>query len=201
MDARSLFLYLAWFRMFCGVGLFFCISCSACCFRIFRLCLGSHHVFRRGLGVASWCSIVSLMACWMLVRCCEVVRLGWFRACIADFVSAMMAFLCLLYLLMESVLVFLCCWAVILVLKMVYVARWSVMGGEMVPAVVVVCVSVVSVTSMRVEVLWWESYLVGVVIVVCRLFSTRKLWKLGVSFRRLMLMSPCKVIEVPGFFV
>ena len=43
-------------------------------------------------------------------------------------------------------------------------------GNEMVLAVVVVCVSVVSVTSMRVEVLWWESYLVGVVIVVCRLF-------------------------------
>ena len=112
-----------------------------------------------------------------------------------------MAFLCVLYLLMESGLVFLCCWAVILVLKMVYVARWSVMGGEMVPAVVVVCVKVVSVTSMRVEVLWWESYLVGVVIVVCRLFSTRKSWKLGVSFRRFMLMSLCKVIDVPGFFV
>jgi hypothetical protein len=55
------------------------------------------------------------------------------------------------------------------------VGRWSVMGGDIVPAVISVSVSVVRVTSIRVEVLWWSSYLVGVVIVVCRLFSMRKL--------------------------
>ena len=75
------------------------------------------------------------------------------------------------------------------------------MAGAIVPAVVVVWVSVVSTTSIRVSESYLVSYLVGVVIVVCRLFSTRKLWKLVVSFRRLMLMSPCMVIDVVGFFV
>lgn len=65
-----------------------------------------------------------------------------------------MASLCLLYLLMDSVLVLFCCCVGIFVLKMVYVARWSVIGGEMVPAVVVVWVSVVNVMSMRLDVLW-----------------------------------------------
>lgn len=112
-----------------------------------------------------------------------------------------MVSLCLLYLLMVSVLVLFCCCVGSFVLNMVYVARWSVIGGEMVPAVVVVWVSVVSVTSMRLDVLWWGSYLVGVVIVVCKLFSMRKLWNLVLSFRRLMLMSPCMVSDVFGCFV
>ena len=49
------------------------------------------------------------------------------------------------------------------------------MGGDMVPAVICVFMSVVSVTSMSVAVSWCGSYLVGVTIVVCRLFSIRKL--------------------------
>ena len=109
-----------------------------------------------------------------------------------------MVSLCLLYLLMDSVLVLLCCCVCSFVLKIVYVARWSVIGGDMVPVVVVVWMSVVSVTSMRVDVLWWGSYLVGVVIVVCRLFSMRKLWNLVLSLRRLMFISPCMVIDVLG---
>ena len=64
-----------------------------------------------------------------------------------------------------------------------------------------VSVSVVSTTSIMVEVLCFGSCLVGVVIVVCRLFSIKKLWKLCGSFRRLMLMSPCMVIDVVGLFV
>ena len=112
-----------------------------------------------------------------------------------------MVSLCLLYLLMDSILVLLCRCVCSFVLKKVYVARWSVIGGEMVPAVVVVWMSVVSVTSMRVDVLWWGSYLVGVVIVVCRLFSMRKLWNLVLSLRRLMLISPCMVIDVFWYFV
>ena len=46
----------------------------------------------------------------------------------------------------------------------------------MVPAVAFVCESVVSITSMRVFVWCLVSYLVGVVIVVCKLFSMRKRW-------------------------
>ena len=47
------------------------------------------------------------------------------------------------------------------------------MGGEMVPAVALTSVSVVSVTSMSVAVLVCiSSYRVGVVMVVCRLFSS-----------------------------
>lgn len=79
MVLLSWFLYAACFCMFVGVGSFFRISCSACCFCIFRLCLGSHHIFRRGLGVVSCFSIVSCSACWMLAKCCEVVMgLGLF---------------------------------------------------------------------------------------------------------------------------
>ena len=189
--------------MFLGVGLCIRMLCSACCFCILRLILGSHHASRRGLGFASWCAIVSFRACWMFSKCCEVVRgRVWFCACvIAALASAMMVSLCLLYLLIDSVFVLSCFCACILVLKMEYVARWSVMGGEMVPAVVAVWVSVVSVMSMRVDVPWWGLYLVGVVIVVCKLFSRRKWWKTGLSFRRLMLMSPCMVIDVLGCFV
>ena len=48
-------------------------------------------------------------------------------------------------------------------------------GGEMVPAVALTSVSVVSVTSMTVAVLVCiSSYRVGVVMVVCRLFSSSK---------------------------
>ena len=76
------------------------------------------------------------------------------------------------------------------------------MGGDTVPAITGVWVSVVSVTSMMVAVfLWYESYLVGVVIVVCRLVSVRKSRNLRVSFSRLMLMSPCIVIDVCGCLV
>jgi hypothetical protein len=62
----------------------------------------------------------------------------------------------------------------------------------MVPAVVAVSVSVVSVGSMRVLDRYRVSYLVGVVIVVCRLFSSRNMKKgdMGVSFSRFMFMSP-----------
>ena len=139
----------------------------------------------------------------MLANCCEVERgLGWYLAfVIAVFASETMVSLCLVYLLMDRVLVVFFCRVGSLVLKTVYVARWSVMGGEIVPVVVVVWVSVVSTTSRRVAVACVSLYLVGVVIVVCRLFSRRKSWNLVVSCRRLMLMSPCMVIDVLGCFV
>lgn len=73
-------------------------------------------------------------------------------------------------------------------------------GGEMVPAVMCVVVSVVRVGSMSVGVLWTGSYLVGVVIVVCRLFVVRRLvkgWR-GRRLKRLMLWSPWSVISVLG---
>ena len=76
--------------------------------------------------------------------------------------------------------------------------RWSESGGERVPAVVAVSARVVSVTSMREAELWTSSYLVGVVMVVKRSFSMRKLWKWWVWFSRLMLRSPWMVMEVWG---
>lgn len=71
----------------------------------------------------------------------------------------------------------------------------------MVPAVVAMSVSVVSVTSIEVEELWSGSYLVGVVIVVCRLFSMRKLKRFGLSCSMFLFRSPCIVIDVCGWFV
>ena len=49
------------------------------------------------------------------------------------------------------------------------------MGGDIVPAVISVSTSVVRVTSMSVAVLCCGSYLVGVIIVVCRLLTIKKL--------------------------
>jgi hypothetical protein len=62
---------------------------------------------------------------------------------------------------------------------------------------------VVSMVSIKVAVLYMGSYLVGVVIVVYRLFSVRKLWNLccGERLSRLMLMSPMMVISEEGDFV
>ena len=60
----------------------------------------------------------------------------------------------------------------------------------------------VSVTSITVAVfLWYVSYLVGVVMVVCRLFSIRNMCILWLSLSRLLFMSPCIVIVVFGWFV
>ena len=58
---------------------------------------------------------------------------------------------------------------------MVHVGVWSVRGGDIMPAVMLCSVAVVSVTSMRVAVcLWTGSCRVGSMMVVCRLFSRRK---------------------------
>ena len=57
----------------------------------------------------------------------------------------------------------------------VYIGRWSESGGEIVPAVVSLWVIVVSMVSISEYVLCVGSYLVGVVIVVWRLFSVREL--------------------------
>jgi len=88
--------------------------------------------------------------------------------------SIMMVDLFLLYCAVVSVLSALIFLGVCLCM-IVYVGRWSVMGGDIVPAVMSVSMIVVRVLSMRVAVLWCGSYLVGEVIVVCRLFSMRKL--------------------------
>ena len=69
------------------------------------------------------------------------------------------------------------------------------------PAVTDVSVSVVSVTSMRVFVSYRESYLVGVVIVVCRLFSSRKLNREHFCLSRSKFISSCMVIDVLGCLV
>ena len=73
----------------------------------------------------------------------------------------------------------------------------------MVPAVVAVSVSVVSVGSMSEFDRCLVSYLVGVVIVVWRLFSIKNMKKgdVGSSVSRFMFMSPCIVIDVLGYRV
>ena len=75
------------------------------------------------------------------------------------------------------------------------------MGGDIVPAMVCVAVRVVIVGSISVEVLWAGLWRVGVVIVVRRLFSRRKLVNssLGRRLKRLMLRSPWMVISVLGW--
>ena len=72
------------------------------------------------------------------------------------------------------------------------------MGGDIVPAVTGVVVSVVMVMSRIVDVLWTGSCRVGVIIVLWRLLWMRKLWVSVVSLSMLMLRSPWIVIEVCG---
>ena len=79
----------------------------------------------------------------------------------------------LLYLFVESVFSSGCVLGVFSCI-MVHVGIWSDSGGSMVPAVIVVSVSVVSVVSMSESVWCCGSCLVGVMMVVCRLFSRRK---------------------------
>lgn len=94
---------------------------------------------------------------------------------IAFSASVIIFVLFLLYLAIDSVLFGLFVWVVGL-LKIVRVGRWSVIAGAIVPAVISISVSVVSVLSISVAASGCaSSYLVGVVMVVCRLFSTRKL--------------------------
>jgi hypothetical protein len=89
--------------------------------------------------------------------------------------SERIAALCLMYLYVESVFCAFLTFLGVSLRKIVRVGRWSVMGGEIVPAMVCVAVRVVSVGSMSVGVLWNGSQRVGVVIVVRRLFSVRRL--------------------------
>ena len=74
-------------------------------------------------------------------------------------------------------------------------------GGEIVPAVMLVAVIVVSVGSMSVAELYSGLCRVAVVMVVCRLLWMRRFvngcW--GRSLKRLMLKSPVRVISVLGF--
>ena len=107
-------------------------------------------------------------------------------------------FLCIMYLVVDS------CFRVcvshlgVTSWKMVYIGRWSDRGGDSVPAVAATFVRFVSVTSIRVDVWWCGSYRVGVVIVVCRLFSIMKLISVIGGSSRLMFISPCIAIEVFG---
>lgn len=94
---------------------------------------------------------------------------------IAASASVVIFNLFLLYLAIDSVLFDLFV-RIVGLWKMVSVGRWSVIAGATVPAVTSISVSVVSVLSMSVAVSGCvASYLVGVVMVVCRSFSIRKL--------------------------
>ena len=170
----SLFLYVLCFWMFSSVGCVMLCLCSLCCFFIIRFVLVSHHAFRLGLGIFSCFSIIFLMVFCMLLKCLSVVVYSCvlFMICVISFsiCGIMMCFL-LLYCVVDSVGFVVCFALLIAVWNMVSVGRWSDMGGDTVPAVVGVCVSVVNVGSMSVLVLCCWSYRVGVVIVVWRLFS------------------------------
>ena len=142
-----------------------------------RLVCLSHHGFRLGFGIRSCCSMMVWIVCWMFWKCLSVVVYSCelLMICvIAASICGIMMCLFLLYRAIDSVGVVLACFLFVLVWNIVYVGRWSDSGGEIVPAVVGVCVSVVSTWSISVLVLWCGSYLVGVVIVVYRLFSIRK---------------------------
>ena len=137
----------------------------------------SHHGFRLGLGVFSCSSIIFLIMCCILSKCLsvDVYSCVLFMYCVISFsICGIMLCFVLLYCVVDSVGFWLCVVLFIVVWKIVSVGKWSAIGGDVVPAVVGVCVSVVSVWSIIVPVLCCGSYRVGVVIVVLRLFSIRK---------------------------
>jgi len=77
------------------------------------------------------------------------------------------------------------------------------MGGDIVHDVIVVCVSVLRITSMSVRELYRLLYLFGVVMVVRRPFSSMRCVNAscGVGAWWLMLMSAMALIGVDGVFV
>ena len=165
-----------------------------------------HHAFSRGLGCFSCCSTVCCIAVWMLFKCWSVVVCSLVLICavmMAVRICLRMRSFCLSYLFLESILWFGCFRLGILSWKIVYVGKWSVIGGEMVPAVVAVSVSVVSVGSISEFDLWMSSYLVGVVIVVCKLFCSKNMKQGDIvcSFSRFMVRSSCILIDVLGYRV
>ena len=173
----SLFLYSVCCLVLCGEGFFFRFWCSSCCLLICRLNFVVHHGCLRRVVGFSCRSMVCWMAVWMLLKCCEVAVYVVVLSCavmMAAWISGRMVALCFVYLRADSVALVLVCSLFTFSWNIVYMGRWSDIGGDMVPAVTDVCVSVVKTTSMSVPVSWNGSYLVGVVIVVCRLFSTRK---------------------------
>ena len=202
----SLFLYLLCACMFLCVGYLRFLSCSICCFFIILFSLASHHLFLLIFGFRSCCSTIFLIACCMrsklraVVCCCAPCRS---LRRISSSISWRIFFLFLWYLCFVSVFSLVVFSRGAVVRMIAYVGRWSDSGGDMVPAVICALVSVVSIGSMSVCVLYLSSYLVGVVIVVCRLFSSSKWVKLfcGWSVSRLMLISPITVSDVRGVFV
>ena len=160
--------------MFSSVGFVMLRLCSLCCCFIIRFVLVSHHAFRLGLGIFSCVSIIVWIVFCMLMKCLSVAVYSCvlFMICVILFsiCGIIMCFL-LLYCVVDSVGFVFCFVLLTAVWNMVSVGRWSDMGGDTVPAVVGMCVSVVSVGSISECVLCCVSYRVGVVIVVCRLFS------------------------------
>lgn len=101
----SFFLYCLCFCMLFCVGLLNLFSCSSCCFCIFRLYRGAHHVFLRFPGVFSYFSIVRCIATCMFMKCSDVVVCGLASVMafsIAVSVSCMMVLFCSLYLAVDS---------------------------------------------------------------------------------------------------
>lgn len=133
------------------------------------LCFLCFFGFSLNLSIVCWIVLMSMVAFSSMV-----FHVGLF--CISLMISLLISSFLRSYLLVESVFCCLCTFFGIWLWNVVYIGRWSDSGGEIVPAVASVCVSVVSIVSSRVAVLWVGSYRVGVVIVVCKLFSLRKLW-------------------------
>ena len=151
----NFFLCCVCLRLFSCVGLSSLFWCSWCCLLICFLNLGVYQCFLFFFGLFSYVSIVCWIAFCMLWKCCVVVVFGSDSVSvlvIAVSVSVRMVDLCFSYWVVVSVF----CVFVFLgvgLCMMVHVGRWSVMGGEMVPAVIAASVSVVKVQSMRVAVL------------------------------------------------
>ena len=170
----SLFLYCLCAVMLCCVGCFVLRSCSLCCFLMHFFVSLSHHAFRLGFGICSCCSMIWVIVFCMFCKCLSVVV----YSCVLVMFCVMVCVICgmmlcllLLYCAVESVGCACVCFLLSFEWKIVYVGRWSDIGGAIVPAVTCVSVIVVSTWSIIECVLCCGSYRVGVVIVVCRLFS------------------------------
>ena len=160
--------------MFSDVGCAIRLLCSLCCLRICLASFGEHQGFRLGFPSFSNFSTVFCRALCISKKFSCVVFLvssDWVRAVI---ISGRMLCFSFSYSLRDNVFCLVLVCLGVCVWRMAYVCKWSEMGGDSVPDVMCVSFSVVRVTSIRVLVLCTGSYLVGVVIVVLRLFSSMK---------------------------
>ena len=76
MFVLSLFLWVVCFVMFSGVGCVMRRWYSLCCFFISFFIFGSHQGFLGRLGIISCVSMICLIVCCILSKCCPVLVSG-----------------------------------------------------------------------------------------------------------------------------